>query len=79
MQKGVLKIFDPYQGALENVTTNFRVKIEFTCFSMGLTRNFYVKKGGPWNFLRSERGGAKNFCDKNCLHQAPLQVFVNGP
>ena len=37
-----------------------------TCFSMGLTRNFHGKKGGPWIFLSSE-GGTPNFF----LHQAP--------
>ena len=46
MQKGAPKFFDPCKGgALNKITTNFPVKIEFTCFSMGLTRNFHGKKG----------------------------------
>ena len=46
-KKGALKMFDPCKGALKKITTNFQEKIEFTCFSLGLTRNFYGKKGGP--------------------------------
>ena len=39
---GALKICDPCKGgALKKNTTNFPVKNEFTCFSMGLTRNFH--------------------------------------
>ena len=80
MQKGgPLKFFDPCKGgALKKITTDFPLKIEFTCFSMGLTCNFHGKNGGPEIFLRSE-GGSKNFHDNYFLHQAPLQVFVNGP
>ena len=64
-KKGVLKIFEPCKGGLEKNTTNFPVKIEFSCFSMGLTRNFFMakekkkkKKGGGvrWHFLRSGAG-----------------------
>ena len=53
---------------------------------MGLTRNFHGKKRGPeifWgskkNFQGPKIGALKNFHDKYFLHQAPLQVFVNGP
>ena len=45
MQKGALKIFDPCKGSPEKITKDFPLKIEFTCFSMGLTRNFHGKKG----------------------------------
>ena len=38
-------------GALKKNYTDFPLKIEFTCFSMGLTCNFRGKKGGPWNFF----------------------------
>ena len=48
------------RGALKKMTTNFPVKIVFTCFSMGLTQNFHGKKGGPWIFFSSERGPRKN-------------------
>ena len=71
MQKGgPLKCLTLVRGALEKITTDFPLKIEFTCFSMGLTRNF-GKKGVPEILLRSE-GAPKNFCDKYFLHQAPL-------
>ena len=30
----------------EKISKNFPVKIEFMCFSMGLTHNFHGKKGG---------------------------------
>ena len=33
------------------ITTDFPLKIEFTCFSMGLTHNFHGKKGGPEFFF----------------------------
>ena len=46
---------------------------------MGLTRNFHGKKGALKFFLRSEGGTPKIFQNKYFLHQAPLQVFVNGP
>ena len=47
MQKGALKIFDLCKGGPEKkITTDFQLKIEFTCFSMGLTRNFHGKNGG---------------------------------
>ena len=46
--KRVLRIFNPCKGGLEKITTNFPVKIEFTCvISMELTRNFHGKKRGP--------------------------------
>ena len=59
-KKGRLKfkIFDPCKGGPEKNRTNFPVKIEFTCVSLGLTHNFHGKKG-PEIFLRSERGPKK--------------------
>ena len=48
-------------------TTKFPVKIEFTCFSMGLTRNFHGKKGGPEIFLQSEGGGAQKIFTINYI------------
>ena len=55
-------MFNPCKGGPEKITTDFPLKIEFTCFSVGLTRNFHGKKGGPefFFFLRSE-GGPKKF------------------
>ena len=47
------------KGGPEKITTDFPLKIEFTCFSMGLTSNFHGKKGGPEIFLRSEGGAEK--------------------
>ena len=80
-QRGwTLKIFDPCKGALKKITTNFPVKIQFTCFSMGLTRNFHGKRGALIFFFAVWMGAPKNFRDKHFLHQPPpLQVFVNGP
>ena len=48
MQKGgPYKFLTIVRGALKKITSNFPVKNEFTCFSMGLTCNFHCKKGGP--------------------------------
>ena len=71
-KREALKICDPSKGALKKITTNFPVKIESTCFSMGLTHNFHGKKGGPAIFW-GLKGAPKNFRDKFCI------VFVNGP
>ena len=38
---GALKLFDPCKGALKKIATDFPLKIEFTCFSMGLTKRRY--------------------------------------
>ena len=54
-KKRPLKFLTFVMVALKKITTNFPVKIEFTCFSMGLTHNFHSIKGGPWNFLRFEK------------------------
>ena len=43
---------------------------------MGLTHYFHGKKGGGWNFLRSEGRGPKT---KKKMQKIPLQVFVNSP
>ena len=48
-------------GGLEKITTNFPVKIEFTCFPMGLTHNFHGKKGGPEIFGGLKGGPRKIF------------------
>ena len=70
MQKGgSLKFLTLVRGALKTITTDFPLKIEFTCFSMGLTHNFHGKKGGPEFFLQSE-GGPEKF-SRYFLHQAP--------
>ena len=51
IQRGILKIFNPcVRGGLTKITTNLLVKIEFTCFSMGLIRNFHGKIG-PYFFF----------------------------
>ena len=74
-KKGALKIFDPCKGGgLKKITTDFPLKIKFTCFSRGWPVIFMAKRDGPEIFLRSE-GGPKNiFCIR-----PPLQVFVNSP
>ena len=60
MQKGgTLKFWTLVRGALKKITTDFQLKIEFTCFSLGLTCNFPGKKGGPEIFLLSEGGPEK--------------------
>ena len=47
-KKRALKIFDLCKvEALKKIASNFPVKVEFTRFSMGLTRNFHGIKGGP--------------------------------
>ena len=74
--KGELKIFEPCKGgAWKKITTDFPLRIEFTCFSMGLTRNFHGKKGA-WIFFffffAVWRGAPKNFRDKYFLYRAPL-------
>ena len=74
-KKGPLKCLTLVRGALKKITTDFPLKIEFTCFSLGLTSNFHGKKGGPdfffFFFLRSEGGAPKHFRDKYFLHQGP--------
>ena len=57
-KKGALKIVYPLKGALENITTNFSAKIDFTWYSVGLTHVFHGKRG-VWNFWRFE-GGHRN-------------------
>ena len=81
MQKGgPLKFLTLVRGALKKINTDFPLQIEFTCFSMGLTRNFHGKKGGGWIFLRSEGGGGWKIFAINIFGiRPPLQVFVNGP
>ena len=72
MQKGgPLKFLTLVRGALKKITTDFPLKIEFTCFSMGLTRNFHGKKGAR-KFFCGLKGGPEKFRDKFFLHQAPL-------
>ena len=81
MQKGgPLNFLTLVRGAPKKITTDFPLKIEFTCFSMGLTCNFHGKKGGPEIFCGLKGGGAENFLRKNIFcFRPPLQVFVNGP
>ena len=71
-KKGALKIFDPCKGgSWKKITTDFLLKVEFTCFSIGLTRNFHGKKGGgALIFLRSEGGPRKIF---------EINIFASGP
>ena len=81
MQKGgPLKFLTLVRGALKKISTDFPLKIEFTCFSMGLTRNFHGKKGGLEIFCGLKGGGRpKIFAKNNVCFWPPLQVFVNGP
>ena len=74
MQKwGPLKLLTLVRGALKKITTDFPLKIEFTCFSMGLTRNFHGKKGGPLNFFFVVwRGPRKNFAINIFCIRPPL-------
>ena len=44
-KRGHFKFLTLVRGALKKITSNFPVKIEFTCYSMGLTRNFHGKRG----------------------------------
>ena len=53
---GGLNFFTLVRGALKKITTNFRVEIEFTCFSMGLATIFCCKKGAL-KFFEVEKGG----------------------
>ena len=58
MQKGgPLNFLTLVRGAPKKITTDFPLKIEFTCFSMGLTCNFHGKKGGPEFFCGLKGGG----------------------
>ena len=80
-KRGALKIFDSCKGrGLNKITTDFPSKIEFTCFSMGLTCNFHGKKGGPEIFFQSEGGLRKIFAiNIFCIRPPLILVFVNGP
>ena len=76
MQKGgPLKILTVCKGALKKITTDFPLKIEFTC--LGWPVIFMAKKGGPEFFFCGLKGGGGGggenaFRDKYFLHQAPL-------
>ena len=66
------------RGAMKKNTTNFPVKIEFTRFSMGLTGNFYDKKGGA-EIFEVGRGATKTFL-LFFLHQPPsYKCLWTGP
>ena len=69
-KRGALKIFDPCKGGPEKNYHRFSIKIEFTCFSMGLTHNFHGKKGGPEIFFAVWRGPQKICAINIFLHQA---------
>ena len=66
-KEGVLKFVYP----CKIITKNFPVKIDFSCFSMGLTHNFHGKKGALKSF-EVWKG------DPPWKFRPPLQVFVNG-
>ena len=53
----------------EKITINFPVKIKFTCYSMGLTRNCHGKKrgGGGADFFEVWTGGPENFMRYFCF------------
>ena len=78
-KKGAPKIFNPCKGKPWKNTANFPVKIEFTCFSTGLTHNFHggkKRKRGGLTFLRWVGGLFALFLGF-FFASAPLQVFVN--
>ena len=65
-KRGPLKFLTLVRGALKKITTDFPLKIKFTCFSMGLTRNFHGKKRGPdffffFFFFCGLNGGPEKF------------------
>ena len=70
---GPWKFLTLVRRALKKNTTDFPLKIEFTCFSMGLTRNFHGKKGGALKFFfRSEGGPRKIFAINIFCIRPPL-------
>ena len=81
-KRGPFKLLTLVRGEnLKKITTDSPLKIEFTCFSMGLTRNFHGKKRGPGIFC-GLKGGPKNFRDKyffawgppyKCLRTVPYR------
>ena len=75
-KKGTLKFFDPCKlsGGLEINYHKFSSKNWVYMLFYGLTRIFHGKEGGL-NFFWVWRRGPHFFF----LHQAPCQVFVNGP
>ena len=87
-KKGGLKFLTLVRGVLKKITTDFPLKIEFTCFSKGSTRNIHGKKGGPEFFAVWRRGGARKFFALNiflhkpspppykCLWTVPEQVLM---
>ena len=89
-KKGPLKFLILVRGALIKITTDFPLKIEFTCFSMGLTHNFHGKKGGPEFFCGLKGGGGRKMfainifcirppltsvCERSLNAQKSAQVF----
>ena len=80
MQKGgPLKFLTLVRGWPKQITTDFPLKIEFTCFSMGLTSDFMAKRGAL-KFFCGLKGPRKIFAIiySFCI-RSPLQEFVNGP
>ena len=77
-KRGPLKFLTLVRGALKKISTDFPLKIEFTCFSIGLNRNFHGKNGGLEIFC-GLKGGPNFFAKNNFCFWPPLQVFVNGP
>ena len=62
------------RGALKKITTDFPLRIEFTCFSMGLALNFHGKKGGPDIFCGLR--GAKTFSQKIFFALGPPYKYL---
>ena len=76
------KIFDPCKGVLKKKTTEIKLKIEFTCFSMGLTHNFHGKKGALIFFFLVWREGLEK-CSRYFIYIRPpykcLWTVPNSP
>ena len=71
-KRGPLKLLTLVRGGPEKITTNFPVKIiEFTYFSMGLTRNFHGKKGALIFFCGLKGVGSEKCSRYFFLHQPP--------
>ena len=80
VKKRALKMADPLRGLWKRQKKEdfyFRVKFEFTLFSMGLTHIFHGKKGALI-FFRYQLEGLKNLHEIFNLHLHPY-VFVKGP
>ena len=78
--KGALKILEVWKGDPKKYHANFTPEnLSENDFLWGWGLFSLGEKGGALKKIAIQKGALKIFRAENCLHQAPLQMFVNGP